>query len=70
LAAGTAVLALAVGAALVWCGYHWPLDVVGSWLLAVALLSPVAAARLVPGAVPGRPGKQPREVRSSSGSPG
>jgi undecaprenyl-diphosphatase len=70
LAAGTAVLALAVGAALVWCGYHWPLDVVGSWLLAVALLSPVAAALLVPGAVPGRPGKQPREVRSSSGSPG
>ncbi len=27
LAAGTAPLLLAVGAALVWCDYHWPLDV-------------------------------------------
>jgi undecaprenyl-diphosphatase len=50
LAAGTALLALAVGVALVWCDYHWPLDVAGSWCLAVALLSAAAAARWVPGA--------------------
>lgn len=50
LAAGTALLALLVGAALVWCNYHWPLDVLASWFLAVALLSAAAAARLVPGA--------------------
>ncbi len=40
---GTVLLAAAVGASLVWCGYHWPLDVVASWLLTVALLSAAAA---------------------------
>lgn len=50
LAAGTVLLALLVGAALVWCDYHWPLDVLASWCLAAALLSAAAAARLVPGA--------------------
>lgn len=29
---------LAVGAALVWRGYHWPLDVVASWCLCAVLL--------------------------------
>jgi membrane-associated phospholipid phosphatase len=63
LAAGTAVLLLAVGAALVWCDYHWPLDVVGSWCLTVTLLSAVAAAQRLPGATPAA-------VSRSSGSPG
>lgn len=62
-AAGTAVLLAAVGAALVWCGYHWPLDVLGSWCLAVSLLSAVGAARTLPGAAPD-------PVNCSSGSPG
>jgi undecaprenyl-diphosphatase len=47
LAAGTVVLAAAVGAALVWCDYHWPLDVLGSWCLAAVLLPWVAAANAV-----------------------
>ncbi|BBB00508.1 putative membrane protein [Actinacidiphila reveromycinica] len=59
LAVGTALLALLVGVALVWCDFHWPLDVLASWCLAVALLAAVAAAQRVPGA-----------VRSWSGSPG
>lgn len=54
LAAATALLVLAVGAALVWCDYHWPLDVLGSWCLTVALLSAVAAVQRLPGAVPVR----------------
>ncbi|WP_327288454.1 phosphatase PAP2 family protein [Streptomyces sp. NBC_01198] len=44
LAALAVLLVAAVGAALVWDGYHWPLDVAASWCLAVALLSVVAAA--------------------------
>ncbi|NUS15167.1 MAG: phosphatase PAP2 family protein [Streptomyces sp.] len=47
LAAGALLLAAAVGAGLVWHGYHWPLDVLASWCLAAALLSAVAAARVV-----------------------
>ena len=31
--AGLAVLWLAVGAALVWCDYHWFTDVVAGWAL-------------------------------------
>lgn len=38
------LLNAAVGAALVRCGYHWPLDVVGSWLLCGALLAGAALA--------------------------
>ncbi len=45
--AGTPLLLLAVGLALVWCDYHWPLDVLASWSLTLTLLSGVAAARLV-----------------------
>lgn len=41
---GTAVLLLAVGFSLVWCGYHWPLDVLGSWCLALTPLSGVGWA--------------------------
>lgn len=46
-AAAAVLLAAAVGAALVWHGYHWPLDVVASWCLVAALLSAVAAAEAV-----------------------
>jgi undecaprenyl-diphosphatase len=42
--AGTPVLLFAVGFALVWCDYHWPLDVLASWCMALTLLSGVAAA--------------------------
>jgi undecaprenyl-diphosphatase len=47
LLAGTPVLLLAVGFCLVWCDYHWPLDVLASWCLALTLLSGVAAAQAV-----------------------
>ncbi|WP_225846513.1 phosphatase PAP2 family protein [Streptomyces sp. HPF1205] len=47
LVAGTSLLIAAVGAALVWCDYHWPLDVLGSWCLAAVLLPWVAAANTV-----------------------
>lgn len=47
LAAAAVLLAAAVGAALVWHGYHWPLDVLASWCLVGALLSVVAAAGVV-----------------------
>lgn len=47
LAAAAVLLAAAVGAALVWHGYHWPLDVLASWCLAGALLAAVAAAGVV-----------------------
>ncbi|MEE4540904.1 phosphatase PAP2 family protein [Streptomyces sp. V4-01] len=45
--AGTPVLLFAVGFALVWCDYHWPLDVLASWCLTLTLLSGVVAAQLV-----------------------
>ncbi|WP_241968418.1 phosphatase PAP2 family protein [Streptomyces sp. ICBB 8177] len=35
-------LNVAVGAGLVWRGYHWPLDVTASWCLAGALVSTTA----------------------------
>ncbi|MEU3873459.1 MULTISPECIES: phosphatase PAP2 family protein [Streptomyces] len=40
-----ALLNVAVGVGLVVCGYHWPLDVVGAWALAGALLMCVARVR-------------------------
>ncbi|MFI1955209.1 phosphatase PAP2 family protein [Streptomyces xinghaiensis] len=49
LTAGALLLNLAVGAGLVVRGYHWPLDVLGSWLLSVPLLWALA------GALTGRP---------------
>lgn len=69
LAAGTVLLALLVGVALVWCDYHWPLDVLASWCLAVALLSAAAAARLVPGAA-GRGGGSDEEADGDAGGDG
>ncbi|HEY5832660.1 phosphatase PAP2 family protein [Streptomyces sp.] len=50
---GTAVVVLAVGFSLVWCDYHWPLDVLGSWCLALTLLSGVGWATGASGG-PGR----------------
>ncbi|MFC5721104.1 phosphatase PAP2 family protein [Streptomyces gamaensis] len=41
-AAGCAVVNIGVGAGLVRRGYHWPLDVLGSWCLAGVLLWAVA----------------------------
>jgi undecaprenyl-diphosphatase len=38
LAVAAVLVNLAVGVALVYCGYHWPLDVVGSWCLGGGLL--------------------------------
>jgi undecaprenyl-diphosphatase len=55
LAAAALLLAAAVGAGLVWHGYHWPLDVLASWCLAAALLSAVAAARVVAGLAAAEP---------------
>lgn len=45
LAAATVLLLFAVGAALVWCDYHWPLDVAASWCMALSLWSGVAVAQ-------------------------
>ncbi|MEU6175697.1 phosphatase PAP2 family protein [Streptantibioticus parmotrematis] len=55
LGASAVPLNVAVGAGLVWRGYHWPLDVAASWCLAGALLA--AAYRVSrwwgsPGSVP------------------
>ncbi|SCD58902.1 undecaprenyl-diphosphatase [Streptomyces sp. DvalAA-14] len=47
LLAGTPLLLFAVGFCLVWCDYHWPLDVLASWCLTLSLLTVVAAARAV-----------------------
>ncbi|MFJ4716118.1 phosphatase PAP2 family protein [Streptomyces sp. NPDC088785] len=58
---GCVVVNAAVGLGLVRQGYHWPLDVVGSWCLGVLLLT--AAARVTGGAV----SRSTR--RSSSGTP-
>ncbi|MFE1955798.1 phosphatase PAP2 family protein, partial [Streptomyces sp. NPDC059524] len=44
LLAACAALNLAVGLGLVRQGYHWPLDVLGSWLLSLALLDVCAWA--------------------------
>lgn len=59
----TVLLLGAVGAALVWCDYHWPVDVLGSWCLTATLMSCVAAASSFSGRVARGP------VSRSSGSP-
>ncbi|MEU6853313.1 phosphatase PAP2 family protein [Actinacidiphila alni] len=65
LTAGTLTLQAAVGVALVWCDFHWPLDVLASWCLTVTLLSWFAAAALFSGP----PQASPDGVSCSSGSP-
>ncbi|MEU3461780.1 phosphatase PAP2 family protein [Streptomyces sp. NPDC006733] len=78
LAAGVLLVLAAVGVSLVWCGYHWPLDVLGSWCLSTALLAGVA---MTPAAGPAGggagqardtdlPGAAGDGVSCSSGSPG
>lgn len=73
LAAVTGAVLLAVGAALVWCDYHWPLDVLGSWCLTATVLSAVAVAQALSGQDPRPRGSRPvpvGPVSRSSGSPG
>ena len=53
--AGLAAVWLLVGAALVWCGYHWATDVLAGWALAGLI---VWLAVRVP--VPGRGSRAPR----------
>ncbi|WP_316529179.1 phosphatase PAP2 family protein [Kitasatospora brasiliensis] len=59
LAAGAVLLSLGVGAGLVWSDYHWLLDVVASWCLAVLVLW--VLARWLP-----RPGAGRRQASGSS----
>ncbi|WP_329137155.1 phosphatase PAP2 family protein [Streptomyces sp. NBC_01476] len=72
LLAGTPLLLLAVGFSLVWCDYHWPLDVLASWCLTLSLLTVVVAARAaVDRAVAARAAAgEPVTVSCSSGNPG
>ncbi|WP_224283993.1 phosphatase PAP2 family protein, partial [Streptomyces sp. LS1784] len=59
LAAGAVLLSLGVGAGLVWSDFHWLLDVVASWCLAVLVLW--SLARWLP-----RPGAGRRQASGSS----
>ncbi|MFP3987590.1 phosphatase PAP2 family protein [Streptomyces sp. E11-3] len=45
LVVGCVVVVGAAGVGLVWCGYHWPLDVVGSWVLGGVLVGSVSMRR-------------------------
>ncbi|MGW1895484.1 phosphatase PAP2 family protein [Streptomyces sp. NPDC002004] len=54
-------LVLATGAGLVLHGYHWPLDVVGSWCLCGTLLSGLGMLRI--GSAPRVRPRPPRDVR-------
>lgn len=74
LLAGTPLLLFAVGFCLVWCDYHWPLDVLASWCVTLSLLTVVAGARAaVDRALAERAAPDPAaagEVTDWSGSPG
>ncbi len=65
LVAGVLLLNAAVGAGLVAQGYHWPLDVAGSWLLC-ALLGTLVSLGLTPGAA----GRSVRRGPASATPPG
>ncbi|HZG02257.1 MAG TPA: phosphatase PAP2 family protein [Streptomyces sp.] len=74
LPAAAVLVCAAVGAGLVWRGYHWPLDVLAAWCLGVPLLAAVrageaglpadaagaraSAAVTSPGSPPGRPARR------------
>jgi membrane-associated phospholipid phosphatase len=53
-----AVVVFAVGPALVWCGYHWVLDVVAAWCLSGTVLLALCAgpAASAPGSAGAEPG--------------
>ncbi|MEU7106715.1 phosphatase PAP2 family protein [Streptomyces sp. NPDC046215] len=57
---GYALLCAGVGAGLVRCGYHWPLDVLGAWCLSGVLLWGLALTRRGPHA------RGPRRPRAST----
>nr|WP_240929615.1 phosphatase PAP2 family protein [Streptomyces coryli] len=57
LAAAAVVLVLGNGLGLVWRGYHWPLDVLASWCLAVV---PLCAVALVSPRISPRVSSRPR----------
>ncbi|WP_227025301.1 phosphatase PAP2 family protein [Streptomyces tsukubensis] len=67
-----AVLSVAVGIGLVRCAYHWPLDVLASWCLAVILLELMALTAQRENTGPGPRGqrrpspRRPREGRGDS----
>ncbi len=65
---GLAVLALAVGAALVWCDYHWFSDVAASWVL-TALVVPLTL-RLAPPPHPAPPRPANRHATRTTHHPG
>lgn len=65
LTAGTLALQAAVGVALVWCDFHWPLDVLASWCLTVTLVAWAAVA----GLYSGPPDTARDGLSCSSGSP-
>ncbi|MDG9705467.1 phosphatase PAP2 family protein [Streptomyces sp. DH37] len=71
LPAAAALVCAAVGAGLVWRGYHWPLDVLGSWCLGVPPLAAVLAASRRAGRRPPdgpRPGSRTAAPRSAPGA--
>jgi membrane-associated phospholipid phosphatase len=71
LLAGTPLLLFAVGFSLVWCDYHWPLDVLASWCLTLSLLTAVAyAQRLVDRALAARARAASRDPGDSGGTGG
>ncbi|MGK5627591.1 phosphatase PAP2 family protein [Streptomyces sp. URMC 123] len=68
-ATAAVLLNLAVAAGLVRRGYHWPLDVLGSWLLCVPLVLAVARVSVAVSRRPGRAGPRPR-ASTAPGAPG